>query len=216
MDDPVPTWCKRMQDLPKDRVRRLRKGQNGDAVQNTGCLQLPEQKNKCSLPDMSPERNEAREMETQDAQRRALSRVSLHEMWSIPGLVKISADERGHVDICRTCELVPCAACTARLPRGNFTKSNLYRYFYSTGIKHITCLVCKEQQHARQQRLQNLMEKSSRAACWCKHPRAHTRKFPLHARYDGEIPYPGCDVMSRADSDWLMEQRKKNRYGRGT
>ena len=122
----------------------------------------------------------------------------------------------GRVDICRTCELVPCAACAAMLPRRNFTDADIYRYFYFAGTKHITCLVCKEQQHARQERLQNLMEKSDRAACWCKHPHAHTRKCPLHARYEGERPYPGCDVMSRADSDWFIEQRKKNRYGRGT
>ena len=44
MDDPVPTWCKHMQDLPKDSVRRLWKEKKADAVQNTGCLQLPEQK----------------------------------------------------------------------------------------------------------------------------------------------------------------------------
>ena len=100
-DDPVPKWCKHMQDLPKDSVRRLRKQEKADAVQNTGRLQLPEQKNKRSLPDMSPERNEAREMETQDAQRRALSRVSLQEMWSIPGLVRLSADEE------RACRHMP-------------------------------------------------------------------------------------------------------------
>ena len=124
--------------------------------------------------------------------------------------------KRKRVDICRTCELVPCASCVAMLPRGNFTDSDIYRYFSSVGAKHITCLVCKEQQHARQQRLQNLMEKSERAACRCKHPQAHTRKCPLHARYAGERPYPGCDVMSQADSDWFMEQRKKNGYVRGT
>ena len=122
--------------------------------------------------------------------------------------------KRGRVDICRTCELVPCAACAAMLPRGNFTDSDIYRYFYFAGAKHITCLVCKEQQHARQQRLQNLMKKSKRAACRCKHPHAHTRNCPLHARYAGERPYPGCDVMSRADSDWLREQRKRNGWVR--
>ena len=42
---------------------------------------------------MSPERKEARGIETQDTQRRTLSRVSLHEMWSMPGLVSLSADQ---------------------------------------------------------------------------------------------------------------------------
>ena len=100
-DGPVPKWYKHMQYLPKDSVRRLRKQEEADAVQNTGRLQLPEQKNKRSLPDMSPERNEARETETQDAQRRALSRTSLHAMWSIPGLVALSADKR------RACRHMP-------------------------------------------------------------------------------------------------------------
>ena len=124
--------------------------------------------------------------------------------------------KRGRVDVCRTCELIPCTVCAATLPRENFTDTDIYHYFYFAGTTHITCLVCKEQQHARRQRLQNLMEKSDRAACRCKHPHAHTRKCPLHARYEGERPYPGCDVMSRADSDWFIEQRKKNRYNRGT
>ena len=116
----------------------------------------------------------------------------------------------GRVDICGSCELVPCAACAAMLPRENFSESDIYRYFYFAGAKYITCLFCKEQQDTRQRRLQILMETSKRAACTCKHPHAHTRNCPLHARYAGESPYPGCDVMSRADSDWLREQRKKN------
>ena len=120
--------------------------------------------------------------------------------------------KRGRVDICRECELVPCAVCAAVLSRRKFTDSDIYRYFYSEGAKHITCLACKERQHARQQRLQKLMNKSKRKACTCKHPHAHTRKCPLHVRRAGDRPYPGCDVMSRADSDWLLEQRKKNGY----
>ena len=119
--------------------------------------------------------------------------------------------KRGRVDVCRTCELVPCAACAAMLPRRNFTERDIYTYF--AGTKHITCLVCREQQHARRQRLQRLMQKSKRAACTCKHPKAHTRKCPMHVSYAGDRPYPGCDVMTRADSDWFMEQRKK-RYMR--
>ena len=121
--------------------------------------------------------------------------------------------KRGRVDICRTCELVPCTACAAMLPRGNFTNSDIYRCFYFAGAKHITCQVCKEQLHARQQRLQELMNKSKRKACTCKHPHAHTRRCPRHVRFAGARPYPGCDVMSRADSDWLLEHRKK-RYRR--
>ena len=91
-EDPVPKRFKHTQYLPKDSVRRLRKQEEADAVQNTGRLQLPEQKNKRSLPDMSPERNEARGIETQDTQRRTLSRMSLPEVWNILGLISISVD----------------------------------------------------------------------------------------------------------------------------
>ena len=42
---------------------------------------------------MSPERNEAQGIDTQDSQRRTLSSASMHETWSIPGLVDLSVDE---------------------------------------------------------------------------------------------------------------------------
>ena len=118
------------------------------------------------------------------------------------------------VDICRTCEVVPCAACGAMLTRENFTDPDIYRYFNSFGAKHITCLVCKKEQQVRQQQLQNIMKRSRRQACTCKHPQAHTQTCPMRIKFDGDRSYPGCDVMSRADSDWLMEQRKKNGWMR--
>ena len=215
-DGPVPKWYKHMQYLPKDSMRRVRKQEEADAVQNTGRLQLPEQKinalcRTCRLKGTKLGRRRHRTHKGEHCRERRCTQCGVYRASS-----HFRRTKRGRVDICRTCELVPCAACAAMLPRRNFTDADIYRYFYFAGTKHITCLVCKEQQHARRQRLQNLMEKSDRAACWCKHPHAHTRKCPLHARYEGERPYPGCDVMSRADSDWLIEQRKKNRYGRGT
>ena len=70
---------------------------------------------------------------------------------------------REREDICRSCELVPCEACAAMLPSGNFAQWDMYRYFSSAGAEHITCLLCKEQRHhARQQRLQELMKKRER------------------------------------------------------
>ena len=42
---------------------------------------------------MSPERNEAQGIDTQDTQRRTLSSASMHEMWSMPSLINLSADE---------------------------------------------------------------------------------------------------------------------------
>ena len=33
----------------------------------------------------------------------------------------------------------------------------------------------------------------------------------MHVRFAGERPYPGCDVMSREESDFLLNQ-EKNQY----
>ena len=67
-----------MQHLLKDHVCRLRQEQEADAVQKKGRLELPEAENKHSLPSMSPEG--------------ISSRVSLHEMWSVPALIGFSVD----------------------------------------------------------------------------------------------------------------------------
>ena len=90
----------------------------------------------------------------------------------------------GRVDVCGGCELVPCEACAAMLPRGNYAKRDIYSYFDSARAKHVTCLVCKERrQHARKKRLQELMKKSKRRFCTCKHPQAHTRTCLLRVRF---------------------------------
>ena len=92
--------------------------------------------------------------------------------------------KRGRVDVCRSCELVPCKACAAILPSGNFAGQDICSYFNSAIEKHIACLVCKEQrQHTRQKRLQELMERSKRRFCTCKHPQAHTRTCLLRNIY---------------------------------
>ena len=117
--------------------------------------------------------------------------------------------KEGRVDVCRTCELVPCATCGAMLPRGNFTNGDIYKYF--AGTKHVTCLLCREHQQHRLRQLQKLMKTSKRKACTCRHPQQHTKSCPLSGRFTGEKPYPGCDVMSRADSEWFLEQRKKKK-----
>ena len=93
-------------------------------------------------------------------------------------------ERKSRVDICGDCELVPCAACTAMLSRKDFAGSDIRSYFKSADTKHITCFVCKEQQQeARQQRLQELMEKNKRRFCTCKHPRAHTRTCLLRVTF---------------------------------
>ena len=91
----------------------------------------------------------------------------------------------GRVDICRSCDLVKCEACAAMLERGDFAQSEISRYFGSTQTKHITCLVCKgRRRHAQKKRLQELMQKSKRRFCTCKHPQAHTRTCLLRVEFD--------------------------------
>ena len=181
-----------------------------DAVQITGCLQLPEQKINalCRTCRRKGTKLGGAKHKTHKGEHCRECRCTKCGVYQ--ALSAFRWTNGGRVDICGSCELVPCAACAAMLPRENFSESDIYRYFYFAGAKHITCLFCKAQQDARQRGLQNLMETSKRAACTCKHPHAHTRSCPLHARYAGESPYPGCDVMSRADSDWLRGQRKRN------
>ena len=129
-------------------------------------------------------------------------------VYQVPSAFRRTAQRR--VDICRTCELIPCAECAAVLPRHSFTKNDIYGHFGSA--KQVTCLVCKENEYARLQRLRQLMNTSHRAACTCKHPLSHTKKCPMHVRFAGDVPYPGCDVMSRAESDWFVETLKKKKH----
>ena len=75
----------------------------------------------------------------------------------------------------------------------------------------MVCVGCKAQAATREQQLRQLMKKSKRAACTCKCPLAHAEKCPMHIRRWGERAYPGCDVMSREDSEWLQQQKKRRR-----
>ena len=162
------------------------------------------------------------------------------------------------IDVCRKCELIPCAACDAMLPADSFTPGDVQRHF--SYARKVVCLECnrrgcsarrpelypcagpcnkllgsaayapadlssrtKDRTHsmvcdgckkhaaAREQRLRQLMKKSKRATCTCRLPLAHAEKCPMHMRFAGERPYPGCDVMSREDSDWLQKRKKKHR-----
>ena len=72
-------------------------------------------------------------------------------------------------------------------------------------LRQMMCIKCTT---ARQQRLQHLMKKSKRKKCTCNNQTTHTKKCPMHISFAGERPYPGCDVMSKADSDWLHRKRK--------
>ena len=166
-----------MQYLLRDHVRRLRQQPKADAVPNIGRLHVPEQKIKHSLPDVSPEGNDDGWIETQDTQRRALSQVVCTRCGVYQAVSAFRRRKgKGRMDICKSCELVPCAACAAMLSRGNFAECGIRKYFSFTGVKHITCLVCKKQRrHARQQRLQEHKKKSKRKDYTRKHSQAHTR-----------------------------------------
>ena len=67
----------------------------------------------------------------------------------------------------------------------------------------------------RRRHLEHLMKTSRRSACTCQRPLAHADACPMHMRFFGEQPYPGCDVMTREDSDWLLSQRhpRKRKHG---
>ena len=74
----------------------------------------------------------------------------------------------------------------------------------------VVCIACKKIADEKEQKLRKLMKKSKRAACTCKRQLTHAEKCPMHMNYAGEQPYPGCDVMSREDSDWF--QMRINKY----
>ena len=72
-------------------------------------------------------------------------------------------------------------------------------------------MMCKTCSAAKEQRLRELMKTSKRKRCTCVHPLAHTERCAMHISFAGERPYPGCDVMSKEDSDWLQQRRKKHK-----
>ena len=64
----------------------------------------------------------------------------------------------------------------------------------------------------REKRLRNQAKNSKRKGCTCGRLLGHEEKCPMHKRSMDERPYPWCDVMSHAESEWLsnrMKARKK-------
>ena len=168
-------------------------------------------------------------------------------------LVAFRRSEGRRTDICRKCEVLPCAACAAILPQHSFAPGEVTNCFSHAhkvvcleckklgcsvrrpelypcagpcnkllgstayapadlssrrkdGTHSMVCDGCKKHATSREQRLRKLLKKSKRAACTCKRPLAHSEKCAMHMRFAGERPYPGCDVMSREDSDWLQKR----------
>ena len=117
--------------------------------------------------------------------------------------------QEGRVNICKSCELVKCKTCTKWLPQSSFTRQSVSLHFQSG--QAIRCTTCTAQLTAREKELKLRMQQSKRRRCVCKHPLSHTEKCPMHMRYAGERPYPGCDVMTRDESNFLL-YRKQNQY----
>ena len=78
--------------------------------------------------------------------------------------------------------------------------------------KRLVCEDCKKVEVKREQHLRELMRTSKRKKCTCHLPLGHAEKCPMHISYSGERPYPGCDVMSRSDSDWLQQRTQRPRH----
>ena len=152
----------------------IRRYFNFDAKHIT-CLVCKEQQQHAGRQQRLQERKEKSKRKA-----RTCTKCGVHQTISAFRLTK----KNGRVDICGNCELVSCAACAATLSRASFAAWDIRRYFSFAGARHITCLVCKaQQQHARQQRLQELMKKSKRKVCTCKQPQAQTRTCLLHGRF---------------------------------
>ena len=115
----------------------------------------------------------------------------------------------GRVDVCTSCELVKCRGCAKMLPQSSFRRVDRSHHFKDG--QQVTCVTCREEEDKREKQLKARLKKSRRPGCTCKHPNSHTEKCPMHIRYAGEKPFPGCDVMTRAESEWL-HKRKPNQY----
>ena len=68
----------------------------------------------------------------------------------------------------------------------------------------------------RLQQLRQLMLTSKRRRCVCHaiKPHLHAKRCPMHMTFAGEIPYPGCDVMTSEDSAWLRKRDERYRLRR--
>ena len=173
--EPVPcAACAGMMSRENFTKRDIRGYFNFDEKHIT-CLVCKEQEQRAGRQQRPREHKERSKRQV-----RMCTKCGVHQTMSAFRLTK----KNGRVDICGNCELVSCAACASTLSRASFAPWDIRRYFSFAGARHITCLVCKaQQQHARQQRLQELMKKSKRKVCTCKHPQAHTRTCLLHGRF---------------------------------
>ena len=99
--------------------------------------------------------------------------------------------------------------CQQRLGHARYAPDALRKFKQDRRFR-LLCLACVDAERLREAKLRKLMRTSKRAACKCNRVSNHTEKCPMHPRTFGERPYPGCDVMTREDYEWL-QARKSNR-----
>ena len=108
-------------------------------------------------------------------------------------------DVESQLMLCNDCHLHRCyGTCGQRKIRRNHFIKNEEQ-----------CNACTVENNAREQRLAALMRTSKRAHCTCHPWLVHSERCLLHIQRFGERTYPGCDVMSEADSTWLLKRRRR-------
>ncbi len=80
------------------------------------------------------------------------------------------------------------------------------------------CHICKEEEArqkardvAKEKALKAKLKLSRRKHCTCGSLTGHAEKCSMYPSKHGERPYPGCDVLTRDESDWLMRAKKQKR-----
>ena len=121
---------------------------------------------------------------------------------------------------CSACKALGCPGkdpllycCTGSCGQGKGSMhsdpTQLLAYTQGSG-RQLICNVCVVADGKREARLNALMKSSKRKRCTCRQLLQHSERCPMHPRKYGGKPYPGMDVMSRADSEWLAEKLRHN------
>ena len=75
--------------------------------------------------------------------------------------------------------------------------------------KQLVCEACIADERAKEKKLRQLMKESKRQKCTCGSLANHKQGCLMHPKDAWERPFPGCDKMSREDSEWLAKRSKK-------
>ena len=100
--------------------------------------------------------------------------------------------------------------CGRNLGRQQFPHMDWARRQKDKG-KRLVCSQCKKLEVARENELREKLKTSRRRKCTCQQAIGHKQTCPMHVSYAGERPYPGCDVISREDSEWFHQRIQKPR-----